>query len=511
MSAPDPPGETPAQTDDGAERRPSSQLGDSLTNEQPLAPLIPGAPPGETRAASTDPTLSDSRNTGVTHEGDPGDDAAGAPSAGDAQEGEVEGGVGALGAATVAEHDGDTLYSTSDGAPRFPESAEDDGDAGDGAEGDGDDRRPEAGPAAARGARRPLLTLAGAFLVGAALAAAVSAVAFRRTEETTVVARPAVLTPEGVLDVQGILDRVQPSVVTIDTDVSSQANLFEGSGTGVVLSSNGLVLTNHHVISSSFDIRVRLHDGAERTATLVGSSPDDDLAVIRIDGVDDLVPAELGSSEALQVGEPVIAIGNALNLGGEPTVTQGIVSALDRNIEGPSASGEIVRLDDLIQTDAAINPGNSGGPLVDAAGQVVGINTAIIDDSQSIGFSIAIDPVRDLIDELQRGEGEISGDTAFLGVSTSDVSELPAATREELGVEAEDGAFVVDVVPGAPADDAGLEIGDVITAIDGEPTGTSLEATEAIRAHAPDDEITLTIEREGEEQTLTATLGRRGE
>jgi S1-C subfamily serine protease len=470
MSAPDPSGDEPVQNDDGANRRPSSQLGDSLANEEPGAPLIPAASGDTQRAAGTPSTIDAPRNTGVTADADAHGDAA-----------------------SIDAEGADTSSLTPEEAPAFPEASND---------------QP---PPRRTGRRHVALVLVGAFLLGAVLATAVTATVFAWQDEDTLVARPAMLTPDGVLDVQGIIDHVQPSVVTVETDVSSQVNLFEGSGTGVVLSADGLVLTNDHVISSSFDIRVRLFDGAEHTAALVGSSPDDDLAVIKIEGVDDLVPAELGSSEALRVGEPVIAIGNALNLGGEPTVTQGIVSALDRSIEGPSVSGELISLDDLIQTDAAINPGNSGGPLVDAAGQVVGINTAIVEESQNIGFAIAIDPVRELIDDLRAGQGEISGDTAFLGVSTSDVSDVDEEAREELDVEADEGALVVDVVPGAPADEAGLEIGDVIVAIDGEPVTTSLAATEAIRAHDPDDEITLTIERAGEERELTATLRRRGD
>ena len=174
---------------------------------------------------------------------------------------------------------------------------------------------------------------------------------------------------DGALDIQGILAKVQPSVVAIETSQAAS----RGAGSGIVLSKDGLVLTNAHVVGGLGQITVVLGDGTKHDATLVGASPDDDLAVIKASGVSDLVPAELGSSDALQVGDEVIAIGNALNLGGEPTVTRGIVSAKDRDLD---AQG--VRLQGLIQTDAAINPGNSGGPLVNAAGQVVGVNTAIV-------------------------------------------------------------------------------------------------------------------------------------
>jgi S1-C subfamily serine protease len=348
--------------------------------------------------------------------------------------------------------------------------------------------------------------LAGAVLTGGVVATALAL----DGDEQTVVARPAIVTPEGVMDIQGILDKVQESVVTIETSAGGGGGVFEGAGTGIVLSEDGLVLTNAHVIGASDEIQVRLFDGADHSASLVGSSPDEDLAVIRVDDVDDLEPAELGSSDTLQVGEPVIAIGNALNLGGEPSVTQGIVSAKNRSIRGPGVGGEIVELDDLVQTDAAINPGNSGGPLVDVAGQVVGVNTAIIADSQNIGFALAIDAVKSQIEDLQGGGGEITPDTAFLGVSTVAVSGVEEAVRNQLGIRTEEGAFVVDVSPGSGADDAGLEAGDVIVAIDGDPVDTSAEVAEAVRGHEPDDAIAITVEREGKELRLDATLGRRG-
>jgi S1-C subfamily serine protease len=361
-----------------------------------------------------------------------------------------------------------------------------------------------------RSRRGWFLAVAG-FVVGALVVGGVAAAIVASDDDPEqVVARPAVLTPEGVMDIQAILDKVQESVVTIETSASTAGGVFEGAGTGIILSEDGLILTNAHVISGSNDIKVRTFDGATHAAGLVGSTPQDDLAVIQIEGVDDLSPAELGSSDVLQVGEPVIAIGNALNLGGEPSVTQGIVSAKDRSIDDSGVSGEPVSLDNLIQTDAAINPGNSGGPLLDAAGQVVGINTAIIAESQNIGFAIAIDPVKPLIEELRNGGGEITPDTAFLGVQTVDLDGVEEAVRSQLGINAEEGAFVAQVTPDSAADQAGLEDGDVIIAVEGEPIESSTDVAEAVRDHEVGDQIELRIERDGEEQTLTATLGRRG-
>lgn len=354
--------------------------------------------------------------------------------------------------------------------------------------------------------RRQVLLVALASAVVGALVAAGVALAFIANDDPDIVARPPLATPAGAMDIDAILAEVRESVVTVETN-AEVPGLFPGAGSGIILSEDGLVLTNHHVISQSTEITVRLSDGEEHTATLVGSSPDNDLAVIRIVDVDDLVPAELGDSEVLKVGEPVIAIGNALNLGDQPTVTQGIVSALDRSISGQGPRGEVVTLDNLIQTDAAINRGNSGGPLVDSSGQVVGVNTAIIADSQNIGFAIAIDPVRSLIDDLRSGQGEITGDMAFLGVSTISVEGVSPADRDRFNITVESGTMVDSVVPDSAADEAGLQLGDVVVAFDGEAIETAADLRETVQEHEAGEEVEIVIQRQGEEQTLTAALG----
>jgi putative serine protease PepD len=324
-------------------------------------------------------------------------------------------------------------------------------------------------------------------------------------EGDRIVARPAVETPEGVLDIQAILDSVGPSVVTIETNLNAQGGVFAGAGTGIVLSADGLIMTNAHVISQSDSITVRLFDGEEHEAALVGSEPASDVAIVRIEGVTDLTPAELGESDALLVGDPVIAIGNALNLGAEPSVTTGIVSAVNRSIDSPEG-----RLSDLIQTDAAINPGNSGGPLVDASGAVIGMNTAIIENSQNIGFAIAIDAAKPILEQIQNGEGEITPDTPRLGVTTVPVDTVEDAVREQLDIQSDDGAFVVEVTPGSGADAAGVEQGDVIVRMDGEDITSNEQLGEIVRRHEPGDSIEIVVERDGEEQTLTAEIGRQG-
>jgi putative serine protease PepD len=347
-------------------------------------------------------------------------------------------------------------------------------------------------------------------LVAAVVATGVTVALDDDNDVSTSVDRPVVTpvtTSDGALDVQGILAKVKPSVVTIETTGTTQQGPFEGAGSGIIVSADGLVLTNAHVIGSVGDITAILPDGSEHPATLVGASPDDDIALVQVQDLDeDLVAAEFGSSDDLRVGDEVIAIGNALNLGGEPTVTRGIVSAKDRDL-----SAEGVSLEGLIQTDAAINPGNSGGPLVNAAGQVVGMNTAIVADAQNLGFSIAIDLALPIIEDLKAGEGAVTPDQAFLGVSSTDVSELTDDVRANFQVDVDEGAFVTEVVPGSAADEAGLEAGDVIIAIDGDEVTESSQVREQILEREPGDTVEITILREGDEQTVEATLGARGD
>jgi serine protease Do len=346
-------------------------------------------------------------------------------------------------------------------------------------------------------------------LVGAIVAALVaSLVTFTLTDDDPVasVARPSVplTTSTGALDIQAILSAVQPSVVAIETSQTTTRGVFEGAGSGIVLSEDGLVLTNAHVIGGSSDITVVLFDGTRHQASLVGSFPADDLALVQVPATG-LVPATLGSSDALEVGDEVIAIGNALNLGGPPTVTRGIVSAKDRDLD---AQG--VRLEGLIQTDAAINPGNSGGALVNAAGEVVGVPTAILRDAQNLGFAIPIDLARPLIEQLKAGDGAITPNTAFLGITSTDVSGITSVVRDRFAIELDEGAFVTEVLPDSAAAEAGIQAGDVIVELDGNVITGSRDVQDGVRAREPGDEVEVRIVREGEELTVAATLGRRG-
>jgi putative serine protease PepD len=308
------------------------------------------------------------------------------------------------------------------------------------------------------------------------------------------------------LDIQALLAKAQPSVVTIHTGESTSATGQNGgAGTGVIVSADGDILTNAHVIARAQTVRVTLDDGTDYPAEVVGSFPEADVALVRVQGASNLTPAQLGNSSEARVGDEVVAIGNALNLGASPSVTRGIISALDRIIEAPD-----VTLRGLLQTDAAINPGNSGGPLLDAAGEVIGINTAIAADAQNIGFAIPIDTIKPLIDELRQGRGAVTSDTAFLGVSSQSVSDLSTDQLDQFGISASRGAVVTEVAPGSPAAGAGLEVGDVIVALDGQSITTGAQLVDGIRSRAPGDQVTVEYERNGRKREADVTLDRRG-
>ncbi|HEV3400935.1 MAG TPA: trypsin-like peptidase domain-containing protein [Acidimicrobiales bacterium] len=301
-------------------------------------------------------------------------------------------------------------------------------------------------------------------------------------------------------DIRSILAKVEPAVVSIST-VGFSRGFFdvtprEGAGTGMILTADGDVLTNAHVVSAASRIQVKLDDGRTFDAAVVGSDDSADIALLRLQGASGLPTVEVGRSADLQVGDQVVAIGNALALPGGPTVTTGIVSALDRTIgESPRR-----RLEHLIQTDAAINPGNSGGPLVNVNGQVVGMNTAVIQrtgiaEAQNIGFAIASDTFQPVVDDLRRGGGE-AGRRAFLGVTTATL-------------QGNAGAVVIDVEPGSPAAGAGLQPDDVIVRLGSDRIASSDDLLAGVRSHAPGDRVQVTWLRAGREESASVTLGQR--
>lgn len=316
----------------------------------------------------------------------------------------------------------------------------------------------------------------------------------------------------GAIDIQRLLSTAQPSVVAIHVKASTTRGAQGGAGTGLIISEDGLILTNAHVVSGADldQMNVTLSDGSERKVELVGSLIDNDIALIRIQGGSGFTPARLGESSKVRVGDDVVAIGNALNLGGPPSVTRGVVSAKDRVIEDDDGN----RFGDLIQTDAAINPGNSGGPLVNVAGEVIGINTAVIGGSngrsvQNIGFAIAIDKIKPMIDQIKAGKGQVTPDQAFLGVQTQSLSETSQADRDGFEITAQAGALVEGVTKNSAAEDAGLRQGDVITGIDGQEVDSKEGVGELIRSKKPGDRITIVYERRGERHEVDTTLRAR--
>ena len=306
------------------------------------------------------------------------------------------------------------------------------------------------------------------------------------------------------ITVSKLLEQVGPSVVSIQVGDVRDVDVFGGSGTGFVISKDGLILTNAHVVNGAQRIKVGFADGKLLEAKLVGSIPDNDVAIIRLTEVPGrLTVAALGSSEDAVVGDSVVAIGNALNLGASPSVTVGIISATGRSI---TAQG--VSLSKLIQTDAAVNPGNSGGPLVNASGEVIGVVTAIASDGQNIGFALSIDQVKPLIEDIKEGRSVINPNTAFLGVRTSAVDELTLGEREALDVAA--GAVVVMVVEGSAAQEAGLLRGDVIVSADGGAIERPEQLGAAVRKHKVGDVMTLDVVSGAGTRTVKVKLGRTG-
>ncbi len=265
----------------------------------------------------------------------------------------------------------------------------------------------------------------------------------------------------------------------------------QGAGSGVIIGSDGLILTNNHVVEGAREVTVTLVDKKEYQAEVIGRDPKTDLAVLKVNPDSPLIAATLGDSEQLQVGDWVLAVGNPFGLGN--TVTSGIVSAKGRVIgAGP--------YDDFIQTDASINPGNSGGPLFNVKGEVVGINSAIISSGQGIGFAIPVNTARPLIPQLVE-KGRVT--RGYLGVNIQTVTPDLAAA---LGLADSKGVLVADVVPGGAADKAGIERGDVIVAYEGKRVEDSHALPALVAASPVGKEVTITLVRSGKEHAVTARI-----
>jgi len=309
-------------------------------------------------------------------------------------------------------------------------------------------------------------------------------------ETSSVVAEPVSVSTGAIGD---LVEAARPSVVSVRQQVT-QAGPTGGTlqgqaaGTGFVLSADGYIVTNNHVIAEGDSPIVTFADGTTEPATIVAGDPSRDLAVLKVDRTD-LVPLAVGDSDALRLGDQLIAVGYALDLNGEPSVTAGILSAKNRTISESNG----VQLVNLLQTDTAINPGNSGGPLLNGRGEVVGINTAIAGQAQNIGFAIAISPVLDVIEELRGGNVP---ERALMGVTSQ-------PTGEGLGVE------IVEIAPGSGAADSDLRVGDVIVDVDDTDITDPTSLGAAIAAYAPGDTVTVTVERGGTTAQVEVTLGTR--
>ncbi len=294
-----------------------------------------------------------------------------------------------------------------------------------------------------------------------------------------------------------------PSVADIYARVSSGVTFIEvesgteaGSGSGFLIDDEGWIVTNDHVVSGASEVSVVFTEGARRVdAEIAGRDPSSDLALLKVDGDSvpaDVTPLKLASSRGLRPGDATIAIGSPFGLSG--SVTTGVVSALGRSIQAPNN----FTISDAIQTDAAINPGNSGGPLLDARGRVIGVNSQIAtgggNQSAGVGFAVPVDAVKKAVPALKRGEAV---ERAWIGVSTA-----PEVDRE--------GLVIIEVVPDGPADAAGIQAGDLIVSVDGEPVTDAGAIGAAVNERKPGDAVELGLRRQsGDQATVTVTLGER--
>lgn len=322
--------------------------------------------------------------------------------------------------------------------------------------------------------------------------------------DATATPGPASGDASGGLSTISLVGRLKPSVVHIRSEAATLDAFGQtqaGVGTGFLIDKEGHIVTNNHVVTldgvnPARKITVTLSDGRELKATIVGRDAPTDLAVLQIDATD-LEAVVLGSSSRLQVGEDVVAMGNALDLAGGPTVTKGVVSALGRLIEESN-----VTIPDAIQTDASINPGNSGGPLVNMRGEVVGITTAVIrGQAEGIGLAIAIDTAKPVVDELiDKGKVE----RGLLGIS---MLQNDSSWASSLGLGADTGIIVRGVQPGGPAAKAGLVQGDAIVKLAGVDIATSGDLFRALTNHRSGEKVEIAYFRGTKKQTAEITLG----
>jgi S1-C subfamily serine protease len=313
----------------------------------------------------------------------------------------------------------------------------------------------------------------------------------------------------GTLDTSAIAAKVTPAVVDINTVVGTG----RAAGTGMIITSNGEVLTNHHVVDGSTSIRVTIAGRSQSySAHVIGVNPTADVAVIQVEGVSGLPTVTFATSSSVKVGDSVVAIGNALGQGGKPDVSQGSITALDQTITASAGGAKAERLTGMIQTDATIYPGDSGGPLLNSSAQVVGMITAgqvqgFRSSASNVNYAVPSDTILGIVNKIRSGKADpaiIYGQVGYIGVSAQT---LDAATASQLGLSVSSGALVRGVVGGSAAEAAGINRGSVITSV-GSTQVTSIDNLgTAIRAHKPGEKVSIGWVNQSGTHTAILTLG----
>lgn len=377
-----------------------------------------------------------------------------------------------------------------------------------------------------------------ASLVSGGLGAGLAAVFYGHSPSPTASASPSarggsknVQITSGSIDTAKVAAEVDPSVVDVTTTLDPLEGGGSGAGTGMIMSRTGQIVTNNHVVQGADTVRVTVPGQGSHPASVVGTDPAADVALLQVAGLSGPPTVRFATSSKATVGTPVVAIGNALGLGGSPTVTDGIISAINRSITAADETGSNQEtLHHLLQTDAPIAPGNSGGPLVNASGEVVGMNTAAASSGtsgSSVGFAIPANTVRQVAEELASHKdlpGLVYGRQPFLGVEVVDSSQVGSGLNPfgpfgnpfgfgfgfgpvETTPNGTPGVVVSAVDPNSPAAKAGIGTGDVITAVEGQSTPTTTELSKVIDAHSPGQTVSVTLSTSSGNKTLNVTLG----
>lgn len=319
--------------------------------------------------------------------------------------------------------------------------------------------------------------------------------------EPSPVQMPATFNP--MVSLAPLVDAVEPAVVNVYTSATMPVDpraqwmyglpserSVQGQGSGFVISADGYILTNNHVVRGATEVKVKFSDGVDYPAKVVGTDADSDVALLKISGDHAFKYLQLGKTDGARVGDWVVAVGNPLGLG--HTVTAGIVSGIGRDIPD-------LPLEEFIQTDASINPGNSGGPLIGLDGQVIGMNTAIIAGANTVGFAIPASHIADLLPQL-RDNGRVA--RGYMGVQMVDIRSMPDAAQKALGK----GVLIGEVMPDSPAARGGIKPGDVVVKINGKPVDDRTDMLRLVSATSPGKKIEVVVMRQGKEKQLTVEV-----